>query len=177
MQLTVYVYNSARVAFGELAKAEEQAARIFEKVRIKVTWAVGQMVWEIKDQTGQQWNPADIQVRIYTRPMVTKLARNDCLGYSLPPDTMQAVILYDNIQKAAQLQSTSPAVLLGLAIAHEIGHILLQGHSRTGIMQAHLFPKNLRDAEQGALVFTREQGASMRSEVRRRAEIQVAGKR
>jgi hypothetical protein len=55
-------------------------------------------------------------------------------------------------------------------MAHEIGHVLLRtlAHSRAGIMQARWRPKDLRDSEQGLLLFTSEQGRFMRNEVLRR---------
>jgi hypothetical protein len=66
--------------------------------------------------------------------------------------------------------------LLGLAMSHEMGHILLRSvnHSTVGIMQARWLPNDLHDAETGSLVFTREQADSMQNEVRRRIGIQIS---
>ena len=81
-----------------------------------------------------------------------------------------AGVLFDAIQDLAASRFTDPANLLGLAMAHEMGHLLLQSaaHSAAGIMRAQWLPKDLRDAEGGFLMFTREQDRLMRNEVRRR---------
>ena len=62
------------------------------------------------------------------------------------------------------------ALVLGLAIAHEIGHLLLpdNSHSRRGIMRGRLDRRDLRLATFGDLVFTPQQADSIRAEVARR---------
>jgi len=81
------------------------------------------------------------------------------------------VVLSDEVQNFAQwIRFGDTANLLGLAMAHEMGHVLLRtlGHSGEGIMQARWRPKDLRDSEHGLLLFTPEQGQLMRNEVARR---------
>ena len=39
LQITVHVYNAARVPSGDLIRAEENAARIFKKAQVIVIWA------------------------------------------------------------------------------------------------------------------------------------------
>ena len=88
------------------------------------------------------------------------------------------MVLFDAVRRLAGARFSNPADLLGLAMAHEIGHILLRSanHSAAGIMRAQWLPKDFRDAENGLLVFTREQDDSMQNEVRRRMGIQIARK-
>ena len=60
--------------------------------------------------------------------------------------------------------------LLGHAIAHEIGHLLLNSsaHSPAGIMRARWNTKDLLRAARGDLLFNALQAESMRGEVLRR---------
>lgn len=64
--------------------------------------------------------------------------------------------------------------ILGYAIAHEIGHILLnlESHSDTGIMRAAWDLRQLQDACYGYLVFTPPQVEAIRLEIGRRSEQQ-----
>jgi hypothetical protein len=100
---------------------------------------------------------------------------SDALGFCTSIEGGQAVVLFDAVRSLVRSQFSNPADLLGLAMAHEIGHILLRSvnHSTAGIMGARWLPKDLHDAQTGSLVFTREQVESMQNEVRRRMRIQT----
>jgi len=94
---------------------------------------------------------------------------SDTLGFCLSMENGEAVVLADTIQKRASFGTTSAGDLLGLVMAHEMGHLLLRSadHGRTGIMRAQWIPKE-RDANRGHLFFTPKEANRMRSEVRRR---------
>jgi len=57
------------------------------------------------------------------------------------------------------------APLLGIAIAHEIGHLLLpdNSHSQTGLMRAKWGKADFWLAQRSQLFFTAEQGELIRS--------------
>src|SRR5262249_8310196 len=95
---------------------------------------------------------------------------SDALGFCLSFDNGDAVVLADVIQKRAVVSSTNFANFLGLAMAHELGHLLLRSgaHSVTGIMRVPLTEKGLREYEREYLRFTAGEAESMRKEVRRR---------
>jgi hypothetical protein len=59
------------------------------------------------------------------------------------------------------------ADLLGLAMAHELGHLLLRSgaHSANGIMQAELSRKALRDDARGYLRFDSREAELIRKEI------------
>jgi hypothetical protein len=60
--------------------------------------------------------------------------------------------------------------ILGNAIAHEIGHLLLnnQSHSASGIMRGDWNLWDLRNASYGYLLFTPQQAQAIQQEARRR---------
>jgi hypothetical protein len=95
------------------------------------------------------------------------------LAYAFPPDSgsfaSNAGVLYDRVQ---QLDSgrASDTILLGHAIAHELGHLLL-GHGRhsvTGIMKADWDSRDLEAAGQGRLAFHSEERRHIQANVQRR---------
>jgi hypothetical protein len=69
-----------------------------------------------------------------------------------------------------------PYEVLGPAIAHELGHILLgqKGHSPTGIMRARWRREDYERAPRGAFNFTAEQAKQIRAEVSTRNRRQQA---
>jgi len=98
---------------------------------------------------------------------------SNVLGFCISIEDGHAAVLFDAVRRLAGVRFSNPADLLGLAMAHEMGHILLRSvnHSAAGIMRAQWIPKDFRDAEAELLVFTREQADSMRAEVRRRLAL------
>jgi hypothetical protein len=79
---------------------------------------------------------------------------------------LYAMAFYGNIQRKAEEEGINAARLLGFAIAHEIGHLLLgRAHSEQGIMRANWTSNDLRRAAQGQLRFTVEQVRRMRAVV------------
>lgn len=157
--------------------AEGQAAEVFEKVGIKITWVAGLAAREaLGHSVGEAWNPANLDLRIWTRPMTRGTAiPSNALGYCLSMERGQAVVLADAIQNLAIIWGTDTADVLGLAMAHEIGHLLLRtgNHSTTGMMEPRYLQKDLASAERGSLLFSQKESKAMQDEVRRRTGIQL----
>jgi len=172
-QVTVKIYNSAHVAARDLAKAEAQVGGIFQKAGIKVTLVDDLTTQEAqKHSASQTWNPSYLQLRIWPHSLARpKVIGSDTLGFCISMEEGDAVVLSDEVRNFAEwIRFGDAANLLGLAMTHEIGHVLLRTllHSHGGIMQARWRPTDLRDSEQGLLFFTSEQGRLMRNEVLRR---------
>jgi hypothetical protein len=75
-------------------------------------------------------------------------------------------VYYHEIKKFAEIMRCDAALVLAVAMAHEIGHLLLGTvHSRTGIMSAGLTPVNLELAKRGSLIFTPDQARVIRAKI------------
>ena len=80
----------------------------------------------------------------------------------------QADVFYSRI---AAFRESSPSaelrVLLGYAMAHELGHLLLglNSHSPTGLMRADWRTKDLIDMARGGLGFSQEQARTMKAKL------------
>jgi hypothetical protein len=96
------------------------------------------------------------------------------LGMSVPTYDgtfpVDAYVFAERVGDLARQDSGQVPPLLGAAIAHEVGHLLLAGdaHTVTGIMSARWGPKENKDALMGVLTFSRYQSRQMRFDVRRR---------
>jgi hypothetical protein len=177
--LTVRLYNSAHVSPGDLVLAEERAAGIFRQAKIKINWDLVPLAGSVVDQKASEvWNPADLHLRLWTLGMVgMNTFGKDTLGFCVSMEKGTAIIIADEISSRAAVDFANPGDLLGLVMAHEIGHLLLRSpaHSVEGIMQARL-PTNLRDRRKMLLTFSRQQGTFIRAEIHRRAGVQSARK-
>jgi len=106
----------------------------------------------------------------------------DVLGRSAPgsPDNpgVYARVFYAHIQGKAEREGVTPAALLGLAVAHEFGHLLLgpRAHSAEGIMHANWSHRDMQRGAQGQLRFTAQQAplirANAQSRIKERERLQ-----
>jgi len=76
-------------------------------------------------------------------------------------------VFYSQIEDLAARSGAPLAVILGAAVAHEIGHLLLglESHSPRGIMRGGWHREDFELAAQGGFVFTPEQSEKMRREL------------
>ena len=96
-----------------------------------------------------------------TRP---GMATDSSLGFASPlAPSSQVVVLWDRSNTMAESSGVPAGILLGHAMAHELGHLLLQSmeHSRTGIMRSRWGKEELLRAESGRLLFTADQATAM----------------
>ena len=182
LEIIVYVYNVAQVPHRMLRNAEHTAEKIFDAAGIKTTWREPHSSKPEDLEAGSRgdpWLQTNIALRIYTRPMIKELQLDEgAMGFVLRFENNSAAILYDRVQNLASFKRTDIAPILGIAIAHETGHLLLRSrdHSSQGIMQQNWPSTDLQSAAQSRLHFTAEQSQRMRDEVlrrRRAAENQV----
>jgi hypothetical protein len=86
----------------------------------------------------------------------------DTTGYTVAG---YAVVSYPAATTAAASCGESAAVVLGAAMAHELGHLLLPApsHSATGVMSPRLTCRELKLAARGELRFTSDQIRAIRN--------------
>jgi hypothetical protein len=131
-------------------QAESVAAFILAKAGIVVSWSGG----------------CAIQVQIANSTLHTTSV--DALGFAiLPPgDSGYAAISYPAVEREATFQQADPGNLLGAAIAHEVGHLLLGPvHSNTGVMRARFRSREIQLAGRGELLFDGGQSAKIREKI------------
>jgi len=182
--MTVRLHDYAGVKRDTLDRAEKETARIFREAGIDTAWVVCPLTSAELAQYPACLQPADaprFDMNILPRFMATQLSQPDTtLGFtSLTREGVRASdasIFLDRIKEEVERTHGSLTGILGDAMAHELGHILLRtsGHSVEGIMRAKWTPEDFRLASHGQLLFTPQQAELMRSEVRERAQAQIA---
>lgn len=174
-KINVRVHNYAQVSSEILTQAEVEAARIFGKAGVEITWTncdptrrgLGDAA-----RCNQFLGPTNLGVRILPQFGVIPGTDKETMGFALG---YFASVSVRRVKEDAAEFGVQPCVVLGPAIAHELGHLLLgsQGHTPTGIMRARWQGEDYQRAPRGAFNFTSQQAKSIRSEVNKRAQEQA----
>ncbi len=155
--IVAQVDDYAEIPPADLTEAESAAAHIYESIGVRVIWVHAEVPFD--DPRGVR-----VHVRLLSRKMADrKIAKekitSDVLGEAIAAARC-AYVFVDRIPPVVFQFGQPYTRVLGLVIAHEIGHILLpgQGHSESGIMGAHvdLWSRKL-------LYFTPKQGTEIKS--------------
>jgi hypothetical protein len=172
--INLYIYNYARVPESTLREAGDQVAKIFHKMGVEIR-LLRFPVFSEKEQLKfanrrpQDSSGLDLRISILPRrrakPLVEELSLNDRIfGVSLRTEDQPgqlAYVFYYHVNDFAHKNDLieHKANILGLAIAHEMGHLLLpyNTHSDTGIMRATWDREDLSRGANGSLLFSQKE--------------------
>lgn len=171
--ISVLVINPARVPDDTLFAALDKTRRIFLGTGVRLIWLTPPV--SSRQQAGftdSRPDSADTLVlRIISRPL-NRTASPDALGFAVVggDDPKYASVFRDRVFGATHRGRYSEAMLMGHAIAHELGHLLLgtSAHTQYGLMAGRWRTNELNRAEVGLLQFSPDEAVRLRSESRRR---------
>ena len=178
-KLTIVVNNYSQASASLLAKAEKEADRIFSGAGLKAVWlncSTGQPTADEQRSCQEPVKATDVRLRILSSPVLNKV-QDVVFGFAVHP--VLASVYYEYVVRLAKTDEAEfeLPIILGCAIAHEIGHLLLgsNSHFGIGIMQSKWEREQLRHAMMGTLAFTSEQSKVLGAEVQRRTLTSTAG--
>jgi hypothetical protein len=174
LEVTIHVYDYAGIDLGELAEAEAFAARILHKAGLRTEWSNCRFSPTVSG-CAAAGGVTHLYIRLLPEAMAGKLAASTrILGMSLPTShgtfPADAYVFADRVRVFAEQDRDLVPPLLGAAITHEVGHLLLAGnaHTVTGMMSRLWGPKERKDALMGVLTFSRRQAEQIRADVSQR---------
>jgi hypothetical protein len=159
LTLNVQLHNMAHARSEVVAEAEKEAARIFDAAGISIIWD--------ECPCSQVLSPNSVMLRIIPRLFgsARTISRQENLGYAVvgAEGGVLATVFYDRVE--AMTNGGNPSRVLGYAMAHEIGHLLLgqSSHSSEGLMRANWSRKDLKPVHCDQMHFTPEQAEHMRT--------------
>jgi hypothetical protein len=168
----VRVYNYESVPDGTLSVAQNVAGGVLQPVGLQAMWQDCTLDNPKWDSVGCNMHPVRIDLVLY---LVARLedhapyAERSALGYSIIPDNgaraTLAYVCYARVKKV--LSAFSAGELLGLAIAHEIGHLLLgkNSHSNAGLMRPRWPSRDLEAKRWEEFTFTSKQVRRLRAAI------------
>jgi hypothetical protein len=176
--ITVLLYSYAQVSAGTLRGAEREASRILREAGVETVWQDCPTRHSAAGPPGpcqRPLEPAEVVLRIL--PSATKNGfRDTVFGYANLP--AYASVYYDRAVLLARSENVEfeLPIILGFAMAHELGHLLLgsNSHSESGIMQGQWGRKEIQRALVGCELFTAEEASRLRAEARSRARLPSA---
>ena len=168
----VRVYNDEGVPQGDLSAALKIADTVLQRVDLQAIWQDCTVGNPNRDSLGCDMHPTQIDLVLYLVAQLEAHAPNvdnRALGYSLIPRNGEratmAYVCYARVRTVLSMFRAEE--LLGLAVAHEIGHLLLgkNKHSSSGLMRAPWRSKDLDAGDREQFTFTSEQVGRLRAAV------------
>ena len=171
-QISVRVYNYAEVPRKVLSSSVEEARNIFQKAGIESLWIMcraGGTPQKHVPLCERDLSTGGITLKILSASMAARLGAHwEHLGFALSSKTpgagLDAWVFYHRVEELARFRIADRSLILGAAMAHEIGHLLLgpKAHSPSGIMRGKWHRQELELAAQGYLLFTVKESKEMR---------------
>jgi hypothetical protein len=172
----VLVYRYADVSPEMLAQAEGRATVIFQEIGVKVTWVDSlEFKKQFQDRPNGQEELDLIDVVLRIVPHSRTALKNSALGEALPcqlgRDACIANVFMNRVGEQTDVEKIGLDQVLGHAIAHEIGHILLgsNSHGSRGLMKARWGPEDIKRAGKGDLQFTPEEAQVIKNNLEKLA--------
>jgi hypothetical protein len=162
--LSVAIHDYAALPPPVVERAKGVAATIYGRIGVSVKWLE-------ESQVGAELptNPAAcpdspaalIHVRLFGRSLHSRRPPGD-LGFSVSGTTL-ASVLVERVENLAIRMNQNVGALLGVVIAHEIGHLLLPPNSHApGVMAAKI---DFSRIEQGGPSFDPGQATMIRARI------------
>lgn len=177
--ITLRIYDYVLVSRPVLQAAESEATAILAQAGLEARWVdcpTSEAELDNYPDCQSAWQANDFVLRVLPKAMVDSRAKwQEALGYT--PEcggvgTCTGSVFYDRVTGLAEGANATLPALLGRAMAHEIGHLLLgaNSHSRTGIMRAFWSGQDLALGGRPYLLFTPEQSRQMKTRLAARAQ-------
>jgi len=161
--VVVRVYDTVGVPADTAAAARTTASKILKQANIDVRW--------VECPGAKPAEPVELMVRLSASTPASEPAS---LGFSYVDVQKQAgtlaTVFADRVHVLAEAARADEGELLGRAMAHEIGHLLLgtHDHAVTGLMRGKWTSIELEKNRPVDWMLTRGDGASMRKALNRR---------
>ena len=171
--VAIRTYDYAAVSTEQLAAARLEAARIFERAGISLEWIECRVPGRMDGAacTEPLLVGRDLMLRLVDR-QPARGERIVALGESMLDREHRSGVLMTidvfPVRAIAEQAFTAVPTLLGRAIAHEIGHLLLgsAAHPPSGLMRALWSRDELRGLKPAHWGFSAREAAQMRQAVR-----------
>jgi hypothetical protein len=173
LQITVWIYNYAQVSPWTLIRAERVATKIFGQAGIETVW----LNHALSKVPQQPCGATILALRILPESMATRYDRKlTTLGFAVPSPEggTHASVFYQRVKELAKGTVETEPEILGHALAHEIGHLLLGSttHDPTGIMHTEWSRAELHQMSWQYLFFSAEEAEVLRFNVLGRIKLQ-----
>jgi len=176
--LDVRVYDWGKTPVSALEEAGRTVAKIYRQAGIEVRWIVespeapeARIVKLVDPPRKEHLRRVECAARrdiaLLVLPEAPEGERRGVMGYANPlaPAGINATIYRSRVVDAVREHGVTEGVLLGHAVAHEIGHVLLRssGHGSNGLMAGGWNDGVFRQIRTAGLPIGRSEGQKMQA--------------
>jgi len=172
--VTIRFYNTFGLSRDVVAGARSVAHAVLKTAGIDPRWRECRTSrYEAADRCNNVLSRDELVVRVVRGPV--GLDPSPALGDSFVDTStgagVLATVFADRVLAAGSRTGANPVVLLGRAVAHEVGHLLIgtPAHSTRGLMRGQWSDEELRSNRERDWVFSRSQALSMQNRLITRA--------
>jgi hypothetical protein len=162
--LSVEIHDYAALPPPVVERAKSVAAKIYAQIGVSVTWLAGPQVAAAAPTPPAACPdspPPLIHLRLLSRSYKPRRPAGD-LGFAVSGGTLASVLI-ERVESVAILMNQNVGSLLGVVMAHEIGHLLLPPDAHApGVMAAKIDFSRL---EQGGPSFDPGQATMIRASI------------
>jgi hypothetical protein len=172
--VTLRVVNEAGVDQRTLIRAGDEAAAILRRSEVELVWLSCEAGWADPTSTDpcrRQTGPVEFWFFIVRRKPRAK--SDEMVGFTdwdeISNKGLAGAYYPAAVELARRYRIDCDAYqILGAAIAHEVGHLLLgaNAHSSLGLMQAFWGPAQVKRISTGSLNFTSDQSKQIQNAIR-----------
>ena len=175
--IVIRSYNNAGVPAADVAAARGHAEAVLQHAGLNVVWAdcwAGRGPSAETDSRCQEPVGGDIVLRLQKAQKADR-SKFVSMGFSLVKTAgatpFLSTVYVDRAESVARVAGADARRVLGLAIAHEIGHVLLDSntHAAAGLMRADWSRNELRRTDGTAWNFLETEAAIVRAAAAARA--------
>jgi hypothetical protein len=165
LTIEVVTVNQARIPRETVKRAEQVATRIFLAAGIRLEWT------NTAPDSVEPYRETAQQLKIHIVPDSPMKQAGRRLGVAerlVDNSDRRAFVFYNEIVDLAQLNGVDIEPILGHALAHEMGHVLLPygSHTSQGIMREEWDRAQFEAMAKGLLTFTAQHTDLIRMRVR-----------
>ncbi len=139
--IVVNFSNRTEALESEVLLAQAQCSRIFAAINVHIQWG------DVNEKNATSEEVFYVVIRLSPYKLIENRPNtSDILGMAFP-DTRVAFIFSDQVKRFGDCTHLEGCSLLGIVIAHEIGHLVLPGsrHTTQGVMAKSLDSKQTKE--------------------------------
>ncbi len=172
--VSIRIHDYAHLEDGALARAQGVVSGMFDTIGVRTDWLepLQQSEGTFEGSGAPEGKPSDLNVIILTAAMADRgVIPESILGFAAAEPGVGgriAYVIYDRVKDITRGTQVDDMRMMGIVMAHEIGHLLLtdRSHSEDGVMRGNWEQSEFRSLRPGDLRFSHLQAVEIRRMVR-----------
>ena len=172
--VSIRIHDYAHIQDAELARAQEVVSGMYGAIGVRTDWLepLQQSEGVFDGACAPDCKPSDLMVIILTSAMANRgVIPDSIVGFAAAErggGGRIAYVIYDRVRDMARGTVADDMRMMGIVMAHEIGHLLLTDHSHSdgGLMRGNWQPSEFRSPRPSDLDFSALQAGEIRRTVR-----------